>query len=197
MNRKTSKRPTSQWWYDYRILNFKQEAAVVTSKEQSGKPLISLTEGKDLGEIKGLFLDRDMRQVAAVFTGTEGIINRKTLAVAREDVTLMGQDAWLVSSSDVVKPVDEITDSVSFTLVNDLRGREIQTEGGTKLCTVDDVILDGEGRVLGFSLGKVFAQGPLADKKAIVREAIHDLGGPEKPMIADLHAAESKSISSL
>jgi uncharacterized protein YrrD len=176
---------------------YKQEAAVVTSKEQSGKPLISLTEGKDLGEIKGLFLDRDMRNVAAVFTGTEGIINRKTLAVAREDVSLIGEDAWLVTTSDVVKPVDEITDSVSFTLVNDLRGREIQTEGGTKLCTVEDVIFDGEGRVLGFSLGKVFAQGPLAEKKAIVREAMIDLGGPEKPMIADLHEAETKSISSL
>jgi uncharacterized protein YrrD len=132
---------------------------MITAKEQNGKPLISLTEGKDLGEIKGLYLDRDMTHVAAVFAGTEGIINRKSLAVARDDVQVIGVDAWLVSGSDVVKPLDEINDSVSFTLTNDLRGREIQTEGGTKLCTVDDVILDGQGRVLGFSLAKVFAQG--------------------------------------
>jgi len=135
--------------------------------------------------------------VAAVFAGTEGIINRKSLAVARDDVQVIGVDAWLVSGSDVVKPLDEINDSVSFTLTNDLRGREIQTEGGTKLCTVDDVILDGQGRVLGFSLAKVFAQGPLADKKTIVRETITDLGGPEKPMIANLSEAESKGISTL
>jgi len=170
---------------------------VITSKEQSGKPLVSLTDGKDLGEIKGLFLDRDINRIAAVFTGTEGIINRKTLAIAREDVCVIGLDAWLVSNSDVVKPVEEIPDSISFTLVNDLRGREIQTEGGTKLCVVEDVILDGEGRVLGFSLGKVFAQGPLAEKKAIVREAILDLGGPDKPMVANLSEAETKSISTL
>ncbi len=170
---------------------------MITAKEQTGKPLISLTEGKDLGEIKGLYLDRDMLHVAAVFTGTEGIINRKSLAVARDNVQILGIDAWLVSGSDVVKPLEEITDSVSFTLVSDLRGREIQTEGGTKLCTVDDVILDGQGRVLGFSLAKVFSQGPLAEKKIIVREAIIDMGGTEKPMIANLSDAESKGISTL
>jgi uncharacterized protein YrrD len=170
---------------------------VTTSKEQSGKPLISLNEGKDLGEIKGLYLDRDMRRLAAVFTGNEGIINRKPMAVAFDDVRVMGVDAWLVSQSDAVKPLDELIDGVSFVLVNDLRGREVQTEGGTKLCTIEDVILDGEGRVLGFSLGKVFAQGPLAEKKAIVREAILDTGGPEKPMTADLSEAEAKSISTL
>jgi len=170
---------------------------VITSKEQTGKPIISLTEGKDLGEIKGLFLDRDLNRVAAVFTGTEGIINRKSLAIAREDICVLGVDAWLACQSDVVKPVEEIADSVSFTLVNDLRGREIQTEGGTKLCVVEDVILDDEGRVLGFSLGKVFAQGPLAEKKAIVREAIIDLGGTDKPMVANLSEAETKSISTL
>jgi hypothetical protein len=46
-------------------------------------------------------------------------------------------------------------------------------------------------------LGKVFAQGPLAEKKAIVREAILDLGGPDKPMVANLSEAETKSISTL
>jgi uncharacterized protein YrrD len=170
---------------------------VTTSKEQSGKPLISLTEGKDLGEIKGLYLDRDMRRLAAVFMGTEGIINRKPMAVAIDDIHIMGVDVWLVSQSDAVKPLDELADAISFVLVNDLRGREIQTEGGTKLGIVDDVILDGQGRVLGFSLGKVFAQGPLAEKKAIVREAILDPGGPEKPMTANLAEAESKSISTI
>ena len=170
---------------------------MITSKEQSGKPLISLTDGKDLGDIKGLYLDRDIRQLAAVFTGTEGIINRKATAIPREDIQVMGVDVWLVTGSTVVKPLDEIAESVSFNLVNDLRGREIQTEGGTKLCTLEDVLLDGEGRVLGFSLGKVYAQGPLAEKKVIVREAILDTGGPEKPMVADLAAAESKSISTI
>ena len=159
------------------------------------KPLISITDGRDLGEIRGLYLDADMHQVAGVFVGKEGIINRKTLAVTREEVLVYGVDVWLVSGPDVVKPLDEIPESAAFILVSDLRGREIQTEGGTKLCVIDDVILDSEARVLGFTLGKVFAQGPLAERKAIVREAITHLGSKEQPMTAELAMAESQSIS--
>lgn len=168
-----------------------------TSKEQLNKPLISITDGKDLGEIKGLYLDADMRQVAGILAGAEGIINRKMLAVSRADVQVYGVDVWLVSGPDVVKPLEEIAESAAFILVNDLRGREIQTEGGTKLCVIEDVILDSEARVLGFSLGKVFAQGPLAERKAIVREAITHLGSKEQPMTAELAMAESRSISTI
>jgi sporulation protein YlmC with PRC-barrel domain len=167
---------------------------LTTSKEHANKPIISITDGKDLGEIKGLYLDLDMRQVAGISLGTEGIINRKVLAIARSDVKVYGIDAWLVSGPDVVKALEEIPDSTTFTLVSDLRGREIQTEGGTKLCVVEDVILDSEARVLGFVLGKVYAQGPLAERKAIVREAITDLGSKEKPMTANLSQAESMDV---
>jgi uncharacterized protein YrrD len=170
---------------------------VSTSKDQLNKPLISITDGKDLGEIKGLYLDADMRQVAGISAGSEGIINRKVFAVSRADVQVYGVDVWLVSGPDVVKPLEEIPESAAFILVSDLHGREIQTEGGTKLCVIEDVILDSEARVLGFSLGKVFAQGPLAERKAIVREAITHLGSKEQPMTAELALAESKSISTI
>jgi sporulation protein YlmC with PRC-barrel domain len=174
-----------------------QEAQVIASREHLNKPLISITDGRDLGEIRGLYLDADMHQVAGVFVGKEGIINRKTLAVTRDEILVYGVDVWLVSGPDVVKPLDEIPESAAFILVSDLRGREIQTEGGTKLCVIDDVILDSEARVLGFTLGKVFAQGPLAERKAIVREAITHLGSKEQPMTAELAMAESQSITTL
>jgi sporulation protein YlmC with PRC-barrel domain len=135
---------------------------MITSKDHSNKLLISITDGKKLGEVKGLYLDRDMRQVAGVFLGTEGFIKRKAQAIARSDVQVYGIDAWLVSGSDKVMTLADMPDSASFTLVSDLHGREVQTEGGTKLGVVEDVVLDSEARVLGFSLGQVYAEGPLA-----------------------------------
>jgi uncharacterized protein YrrD len=167
---------------------------MITAKEQSNKPLISITDGKKLGEIKGLYLDGDMRQVAGVFLGTEGLIKRKTLALARSSVLVYGVDVWLVSGSDQVVALDAIPDSATFTLVSDLKGREIQTEGGTKLAIVEDVLFDSEARVLGFALGKVYSEGPLAEKKAIVREAVIDLGGKDKPMTVILSQAESLTL---
>jgi hypothetical protein len=62
---------------------------------------------------------------------------------------------------------------------------------------VEDVIFDSQAQVLGFSLGKVYAKGPLEAKKAIVREAVTDLGSEEKPMTAILAQAESLSIPSV
>ncbi|MDX9954154.1 MAG: PRC-barrel domain-containing protein [Anaerolineae bacterium] len=167
---------------------------MITSKDHANKLIISITDGKKLGEIRGLYVDPEMRQIAAIHLGTEGIINRKTLIILHAAVQVFGADAWLVSGSNVVTTLEETTDSVALTLINNLRGREVQTEGGTKLGVIEDVILDGEARVLGFALGKVYAQGPLAEKKAIVREAITDFGSKDKPMIAVLAQAEALDI---
>jgi uncharacterized protein YrrD len=167
---------------------------MITSKEQSNKPLISITDGKNLGEIKDLYLDREMRQVAAVFLGKEGLINRKTLMIPRSAVQVYGVDVWLVSGPDIVVGPEGIPESDTFILVGDLRGRELQTEGGTKIGVIDHVILDQEARVLGFGLGKVYSQGPLADRKMLAREAILDLGDAKKPMTINLAQAESLAL---
>ncbi len=167
---------------------------MVTSKEHTGKLLISITDGKKLGEIKGLYLDPDARQVVGVFLGTEGLINRKTLAMAQSAVQLCGIDVWLVAGSDTVTTLDAIPDSATFVAVSDLRGHEVHTEGGTKIGVVEDVLLDPTMRVLGFTLGKVFVQGPLAERKAIARDAIASLGGKDKPMTATMAQAESLTI---
>ncbi len=149
---------------------------MITSKDHSNKALVSMTDGKNLGEIKGLYLDRDMRQVMGIFLGTEGLINRKTKAIAQSAVKVQGIDVWLVSGPDVVMELEDIPDSATFILAGDLRGREIQTEGGTKIGVVDDILLDGEAHVLGFTLGKVYAEGPLAERKYIVRRGHHRPG---------------------
>ena len=167
---------------------------MTTSKEHTGKLLISITDGKKLGEIKGLYLDTDARQVVGIFLGTEGLINRKTLAMAQSAVQVCGIDVWLVYGPDTVMALDNIPNSATFIPVGDLRGREVQTEGGTKIGVVEDVLLDSGMRVLGFTLGKVFVQGPLAERKAIARDAIASLGGKDKPMTATMAQAESQAI---
>lgn len=167
-----------------------------TSKEHANKALVSITDGRQVGEIKGLYLDPDMRQVAGVFLGTEGLFSRKALAIPRSAVQVYGIDVWLVSGPEVVMALEDIPDSATFTLAGDLRGREVQTEGGTKLAEVEDVLLDSETRVLGFTLGRVYSEGPLAERKAIVREAVSDLGSKDKPMTVILAQAEALTIPS-
>ena len=78
----------------------------------------------------------------------------------------------------------------------DLRGRELQTEGGTKIGVIDHVILDEEARVWGFGLGKVYSQGPLAERRAVSRDAVLNLGSAKEPMTINLGQAESLAVPS-
>jgi hypothetical protein len=59
---------------------------------------------------------------------------------------------------------------------------------------VDSVILDGECNVRGFTLDKVSASGPLAERKAIALGAITNFGSKDSPMITILAQAESMEI---
>lgn len=167
-----------------------------TSKDQLDKLLVSVTDGKRLGEIKDLYLDQDMRQLAAVYLGKEGLVNRHTMLIPRGAVQLFGADAWLVSGSDKVLDEEDSAEAATYVLVGELRGREIQSEGGTKVGVIEDVIFDDQGAVLGFALGKVYMQGPLSERKAVARGAITNLGSKNKPMITGLEEAEATALPS-
>jgi sporulation protein YlmC with PRC-barrel domain len=90
-----------------------------------------------------------------------------------------------------------VAGSENFLVASDFRGREIQSEGGTLLGTVNDVLLDEEANVTGFSLNKIYVQGPLAERKAIARSAITNFGSKESPMTTLLAKAESISLPTI
>ena len=104
---------------------------MLTAKSHLNKSLVSITDGKIVGDIKDLYLDREMHEVAAVFLGREGLIKRKTNLLPRAAVHIFGADVWLVTGSDKVVGPEEVPDADTFVLVGDLRGRDVETEGGT------------------------------------------------------------------
>lgn len=167
---------------------------MLTGKQIEGKPLISLTDGKKVGEVKDLYLDETLEQIAGVFVGSEGFLNPKEFAVDRASIQLIGIDAWLVQDAHVVHPPNEILNSARFVELHSLRGREIMSEGGTPIGSVDDVLIDPTGKVLGFVLGKIQVKGTLAERKTIARSAISTIGGKQSAMTANVAQAEATEI---
>ena len=51
-------------------------------------------------------------------------------------------------------------------------------------------------RVIGFRLLRVFVEGPIAERRAMVREAVIDAGNEGDVMIIDLSKAERQSLRS-
>ncbi len=169
---------------------------MISAGQHQSKLLISITNGKKLGEVKDLYFDRDLTKVTAVLTGSEGgLFSRESLVITRPDIQVYGEDAWLIAGVDTVVRLENVADVDTFVTLSDLRGREIQTEGGTMIGTVGDVLLDVEARVRGFTLQKVYVQeGPLAEQKNIARSAIVEVGSKDTPMLTVLAQAEAVHI---
>ena len=72
-----------------------------------------------------------------------------------------------------------------------LRGREVDTPGGTRVGTVGDIIVGTEGDITGFTLAKVFVEGPIAEQGQIPRAGLIDSGTEDGVMTVDLAKIEA------
>lgn len=165
-----------------------------TGKQLLSKQLISMTDGKKIGEIKDLYFDEKLTKIMGIYLGSEGLINKKHFAMDRSNVQVLGIDAWLVTSSDVMVSAESLPDAERLIHYSALRGREIMTEGGTKIGAVEDVLFDTDGAIIAFGLGRIVVQGPLAERKVIAREAISTIGGVGSAMTANMALAETTLV---
>lgn len=166
---------------------------MATGKQIQNKQLIALTNGKKVGEVKDLYLDDRLNKIVALYLGAEGLINKKHFAMPRSHVQVMGVDAWLVTDSNAVPP-ESLPDYDRMVLMSEVRGREIVTEGGTKIGAVEDFIFDDAGELVGLTLNKIVIQGPLAERKVIARAAISTVGSNTSAMTTDLAKAEATQV---
>jgi uncharacterized protein YrrD len=167
---------------------------MTTTSDVHGKPLIRVSDGKQLGSVSDVYLDYELTRITGVYVGSEGVMRRSALALDRSSVVVLGIDAWLVSAPATIVALANLPGSDTYIRAETLRGREILTEGATPIGTIGDVIFDETGAVLGFTLGRVAVKGPLAERKAIAREAITALGDQHSPMTATLSRAEEITL---
>ena len=66
-----------------------------TGFELIGKPIFGITDGKQIGEIKDLYLDQTLKKVVYIKISQAGLFGRKVQLVHREDVVVFGVDSTL------------------------------------------------------------------------------------------------------
>jgi len=165
-------------------------------KDLVGKPIFSISDGRQLGTVKDLYLDTGLSLVTGVFLGPQGLFSRKSSLIERNNVMVFGVDAILAKHSDAVTDSSKATEWAKWIRRDKLQGRQVATAGGTKVGTIDDVILDEAMRIIGFRLLRVFVEGPIAERRAVVREAVIEAGNEDEVMIIDLSKAERQSLRS-
>jgi uncharacterized protein YrrD len=160
-------------------------------KDLTGKPIISVTDGRLIGYAKDLYTNKDLYWVTGIYTGSEGLIGRKDKLIQRENVVVFGIDAILVKNATVETDNKELKEVDNWQRLDKLRGRGVDTPGGTKVGTIGDIIVGEEGEVTGFSLSRVHIEGPVADNGTIPRDAVVDTGRVDGVMTIDLQKVEN------
>lgn len=160
-------------------------------KDLTGKPIISVIDGRFIGNVKDIFVNTALDWMTGIYLGHEGLIKRKHLLVPRDQVAVFGIDAILVKKTDVITNTDELPAADGWLRLEKLRGRSVDTPGGTKVGTVGDIIIGTEGDITGFTLGRVFVEGPIAEHGRIPREGLIDTGSEDGAMTVDLPKVEA------
>ena len=166
-------------------------------KDIIGNSVITVSDGRSIGNVKDIYLTINLQSVAGIYLGSTGGLfsSRSSLLVKSEDVITMGEDAVLVKHDEVIQKERDIPDIDETWLRRDeLQGRTVNSPGGTKIGKVGDVIIDKDGKVLGFSLSQVFISGPIADNHSVAIHTVQDVGHEDGVMTIDLEQAEQQEL---
>lgn len=164
-------------------------------KDIIGNPVITVRDGRSIGKSKDIYLTPDCKSVAGIYLGTEGLFSRRSFFVDSEDVVTIGEDAVLVDHVDVIQEQQEMPETEeSWMRRDELQGRPVDTPGGTKVGRIGDVVIDKDGKVLGFSLGYVYVAGPIAENRSVAIHTVHDVGTEDGTMTIDLKRAEQQEL---
>lgn len=164
------------------------------AKDLLNKQVVSVSNGQILGKVHDIYLDADLRTVSGLHLGHEGFINRTAQLIPRSEIMLFGQDTVLVKQADAVVEEGQ-TDSMEQSVRREnLAGRELATAGGTRIATIDDVVIDDTGQVLGFTLGRTYVDSPVTESGAVSRAVIIDVAAADNVITIDLKKAEQESF---
>lgn len=161
------------------------------SKDLVSKSVVSIDEGRVVGQVKDVYFSADLSRMVGIFLGKEGLIRRKSLLIPVDAVVVFGIDAVLIKTASALTDNKMLTEAEQWIRLHDLEGRDVDTPGGTRVGTIGDVILDEEGKISAFYLSRVLVEGPLAEKKQIDRRAMIDSGQADGILTIDLPRAEN------
>ncbi len=160
------------------------------SKDLLDKPIITISDGRIVGQVKDLLLTADLKTMAGIHLGREGFLKRRGKLIPSQSVVVFGIDAVLIKNAEAVVDEREVKDSADWIRLGKLLGREVDTQGGTRVGTIGDVLLDEEGHITGFALSRVYVEGPISEKRLITHAALIDTGNEDGIMTIHMAVAE-------
>ena len=143
---------------------------MIATRDLIGQPVISAGEAETIGRVADMIVDPHARRVAGFLVAQRtglffGWDAAPTLVLSASDVQAIGPDA--VMARHAVSDVDETLRGLPRR--KDLLDREVFTQTGRLIGALTDILIDPDGRIVGYALG-VSSGARKADRHLAQRE---------------------------
>lgn len=153
-------------------------------KDYTGKTIISINEGKNLGTLQDVLIDPDPMEIAALVTSHGWLPWHDLKAIPASNVQVWGEDVILVEAVNGIKKEKELPGTETWLSVSDdIIGRDVISLDGDKVGQIGEVLMDSAGELIGFqfsqigyALDTVLAEGPGPKPDWIPGKAVHSMG---------------------
>lgn len=147
------------------------------SRQFLSLPVVSLEEGKEIGRIRGLVINPQTAEVAALIVQRSGLFaEQKVIPYPR--VTSVGNNALTiqkVANAEKLTSLPQIVNLIKEQV--QLRGARIITEGGTALGYVEEFLVAPEtGKIMAFEVSGRFKEGFLKGKATLPAKEVRTIG---------------------
>jgi sporulation protein YlmC with PRC-barrel domain len=165
------------------------------AQELINKPIISLEGGQMLGTVQSFYLDQDLTHMVAIYLGTDDLQSEKKNLIKWSDVETFGRDVILVKDADCIMNSADMDGIENHIRRDEINGRMVYTPGGTKIGRIDDVISEGDAKIIGFGFSETFVpESTIAANQAISRTSIIEISNEDGVMTANLAEAEKVDL---
>lgn len=147
------------------------------TQDMKDMPIVSYPNGKIIAKVTDMMISPTTRSVSALLSTEGGLLSRTTKVIGATEVLVWGDDMIIVNGPDVFINKDQIPcHEECLSVAGQIKGRAVVGQNGTRIGVLNDILIDNEGRIVGYDLSKVEISGPVASTKRIGVEATHALG---------------------
>ncbi len=151
---------------------------MVRKKQVVGLKMISLQDGKEVGEVKDVIYDPKKKKVEALIAEEKGIV-KGSKVVPLDEVHTIGDDAVTIDSEERMKPLSKAPEPVTKAakLSQKVEETTIVTTDGKELGNIKDVYFNPlTGEVEEFEMLKVNEKGGKSKKKKVILSEVLTIG---------------------
>lgn len=147
------------------------------SRQILSLPVVTLDEGKEIGRVRGLIIDPQNVEVAALFVQRSSFFaEQKVIPYSR--VVSVGNNALTIqkaASAEKLTGLPQILNLVKEGV--QVRGARVITEGGTALGYVEEFIIDPQtGKITALEISGNFAENLFKGKATLPAQEVRTIG---------------------